>query len=481
LNIEAYSDSYKNPGYINIRNGRISKGEFLNCNQYDQLIPTNLKGSPYTYFIDRDFLLLFVNGTLLTFQIKPYRFTPTASVRSISNDLIGTYDGLFNYSLEKDFDLPGYTNGKIIQLTNGLAICWDGLYIKNGDLSFNYFDPEIYEVQYEGKNLGYARDLLEIEENKWLLFSTSGLYYIDHKLKSVKTILLTNNNAEPKYSFKNSGFTIIYTAHVVYQLNQAELSLTKLFESKSAIKDLFTENNWLFYVLYADKLQEINLRDSTSRILMDGYNDAHTLTNFHHQFLISTNFGLHVYSLITNKGYYSFIENEFNKYAAYVENNIVRLGTVNGFYELNQDALNSIYFIRDYDNDKKQKVSLLKTNDILKGCLILLLFSFIPIHFFYKSFFIKQKNKFISALELSIEEKIKAYVLSNLPSITLKKIQKEFDIDQNSLYQIFNEIKPGEFIRQQRLILVRKMRKDNKSEEEISKATGFSLSYLKKI
>jgi len=41
--------------------------------------------------------------------------------------------------------------------------------------------------------------------------------------------------------------------------------------------------------------------------------------------------------------------------------------------------------------------------------------------------------------------------------------------------------KPGEIIRKERIRIVRIMRRKNAKEEEISKATGFSVSYLKKI
>jgi hypothetical protein len=41
--------------------------------------------------------------------------------------------------------------------------------------------------------------------------------------------------------------------------------------------------------------------------------------------------------------------------------------------------------------------------------------------------------------------------------------------------------KPGDIIRSEKLKIVRKMRRENASEEEIAKATGFSISYLKKI
>ena len=42
-------------------------------------------------------------------------------------------------------------------------------------------------------------------------------------------------------------------------------------------------------------------------------------------------------------------------------------------------------------------------------------------------------------------------------------------------------VNPGEVILAKRVSLVKKLRKRNTSEEEIAKATGFSISYLKKV
>jgi predicted transcriptional regulator len=42
-------------------------------------------------------------------------------------------------------------------------------------------------------------------------------------------------------------------------------------------------------------------------------------------------------------------------------------------------------------------------------------------------------------------------------------------------------VNPGEVIRAKRVSLVKKLRKRNTSEEEIAKATGFSIIYLKKF
>lgn len=65
--------------------------------------------------------------------------------------------------------------------------------------------------------------------------------------------------------------------------------------------------------------------------------------------------------------------------------------------------------------------------------------------------------------------------------MNIEKLKSEFSLSNNQLYSHMGSVNPGEVIRAKRVSLVKKLRKRNTSEEEIAKATGFSISYLKKI
>jgi hypothetical protein len=75
-------------------------------------------------------------------------------------------------------------------------------------------------------------------------------------------------------------------------------------------------------------------------------------------------------------------------------------------------------------------------------------------------------------------------VLAGVDKITLSPIHgiyEKFKINPNQLYDILENEKPGELIRNHRIQLVRKYRREKKDEKFISENTGFSESYLKKI
>jgi transposase-like protein len=57
--------------------------------------------------------------------------------------------------------------------------------------------------------------------------------------------------------------------------------------------------------------------------------------------------------------------------------------------------------------------------------------------------------------------------------ITVSEVCKTVEVSSNSLYSLMGNKKPGEIFRSEKLKIVRKMRKEKVSEEEIAKAIGF--------
>lgn len=82
---------------------------------------------------------------------------------------------------------------------------------------------------------------------------------------------------------------------------------------------------------------------------------------------------------------------------------------------------------------------------------------------------------------LTTKDKIEAFIKLNIQNVSVELICETFNLPVNALYKTLGNVKPGEIIRNERLKIVKKMRREKASEEEIAKATGFSISYLKKI
>ena len=106
------------------------------------------------------------------------------------------------------------------------------------------------------------------------------------------------------------------------------------------------------------------------------------------------------------------------------------------------------------------------------------MFSSVLISFFGQKI-IKKLNQSDSVLDL--EKDIKTYIHQNISNVSVDSICNEFNVSTNRLYKIMNNQKPGKYIQQQRIKLVRSLRAQNLSENEIHKKTGFSVSYLKQL
>ncbi|CAI8285978.1 MAG: Uncharacterised protein [Polaribacter sp. SA4-10] len=108
--------------------------------------------------------------------------------------------------------------------------------------------------------------------------------------------------------------------------------------------------------------------------------------------------------------------------------------------------------------------------------IVVIILNYIYINVLKKRF--SKQNKTINP---SLKKEIESYIVANLNIVSLDLICSEFNLGHTKLYQIMETEKPGNLIRLKRMQAVRAMRKKGLSETLISKKTGFSVSYLKKV
>ena len=163
-----------------------------------------------------------------------------------------------------------------------------------------------------------------------------------------------------------------------------------------------------------------------------------------------------------------------NYNAIFINEEKIQFGGVNGLYELNYQDL-----IRMFDANKPEiKKSNQYTIPITIGSFILLLLIILIETIIRQKRIIKNQQTLES---LTTKDKIVAFIRLNIQNVNVELICETFDLPVNALYKALGNMKPGEIIRKERLKIVRRMRKERASEEKIAKASGFSLSYLKKI
>jgi len=171
------------------------------------------------------------------------------------------------------------------------------------------------------------------------------------------------------------------------------------------------------------------------------------------------------------------IKEEFNKNAFYVDNDKLKLGALNGLYEFDYNTLTNLF--NDHVTIQNVENIIIKKGEfIVYGLLILLLVAFI-----FQLFITKLKTKHRKKLEYKGVNKAQIinYIKININSVSIKSICDHFELPLNKLYNLLGEEKPGNLIRKERLKIIMQMKIQNNSVEDISKSTGFSISYIKKL
>ena len=453
-------------------------------NSYNEFLPKFYQNNSVSAVKQDDHLLLVSRGKLFAYKKTFYSFESTPSVRSISSNYLGTYGGIFKNGAKLEY--PTYSSGKIREFENKTFICYDGLYLvdDNGNATdFKSFEYTSLERQSSFQDeIGLIRDIIYIKKDAYVLFSTRGIYLFE----------LSNKKLTPMYELESQDDFVEFIDHVkslgiyffnknsIYKLDVKERNIELIkrldfsskfltIDKKKGINKVYvisTSNKLLSYEYVGNKwvMQELcNLNPS-----------SHSIYNVNNYLLIAGNNGLDVFDLTSGKFFKNVIPDELNKYAFYSDKNEVKLGGVYGIYKFNTEEFKSAL---NNPNKLTQKTNTEKafSYEVIFVLLLIILALIVLLVLRIKNNTVKSKNN-----DLKLKE-IDSYIESNISSVSLKELTDHFDLKVHDIYEIMEGIKPGKYIRDKRMKIVNKMRKEGASIEDISQKSGFSISYLKKL
>ena len=475
-------------GYIALENGEFNTYTYLKGNlyapHYKTLLPVGFRHNSIVGTVYNNSLLLISKGQLFVYKqtIKPK--ADTLSIRSISPNFLGTYNGVF-YN-EKRFAYPEYTNGYIREFDDETFVCYDGLLRLKGTDTLRY-EGNNGNTQIGQVDIGKIKDIFKIDSLNYLLFSEKGLSISD--LKSAPNYIEQNTiGLEPRFVkafYRDNLPIVIYyiSGNKLQKYNLLDNTYTTVFQLDSdlgTIEDAYFHSGPTLFILTENRLIQANSNSQgdvyTFEMLVENLHGNHHIIPFSNQLLVSSNDGLSSYNLDTRKWIPNLIRDEFNQRAAYVSGDSIFLGTVNGYYELTKTQVEELVSTRSkelenevtptFENYQTETIYSLSVLCIalLGGCIYLLL-----------------RSKKVPSSHKAQAQEILAYIDTHLKDVTIVNICHEFKINPLQLNEILGDDKPGELIRSKRLDLVRKMRRAGQKEEEIAQVSGFSISYLKKI
>ena len=440
--------------------------------------PNTLLNAITDYAFHNNRLYIIRRGKLVSFKTLAYSYTPYESVRSITKNAVGSYNGIFiNGNKLKKLK---YTDGQIKEFDNITFVCYRGL------LSYeNNKETIIYRGndRRNEKKYGNIYDIFLINEPNYLIISTKGLYRFNLDMNSFDLIYAAEKQVVPVRANKNDNklgnngdFSFVDNNEFLsINVNTGDIKILGKWIGESINDILYSDtrdvdanhiyaisnyNQLLYYKYDSDGLKLI---DRTPIKLT-----AHTILDYDDLIFLSGNNGLSIYDKNKRKMFDGYILDEFNKNAAYKAENEIALGSINGIYSfenLKEFSKNLVF------NDFKIKSKL--RNDIL----IFMSFVIVILILIY----IKKKNS--SKTNITREQlvlKIKIFIQNNLSSVTLKMLEDEFDLAYYEINSLDKDFKPAKFIKNSRKIKAQKMFVDKKSMSEIAQKTGYSETYLLK-
>ena len=416
-------------------------------------------------------LYVIARGKLLIYNNLKYSFNPKGSVRSITDNAIGTYGGV--YINGNKLNKITYTDGQIRKFDSITFVCYNGLLSYKDNIETKLYNND-NSIRTKGE-YGAISDIYAISNSKFIVISDKGIYKYDNESNVFDLVYTNQNKIIPIRNKIDSRIKDRGEFHFIDDKRYISLNIKDnkidIIESniKYEIKDILESdvNGNDFYAISKNNLLLSLKRTKDGLKLGEKFpieSSAHTISDYENLVFLSGDKGLSIFEKTKKKIYDNYIIEEFNKGAIYKENNKISFGSIHGVYTIDD--------IKDFEKSLIFKDFKIKNN---KNFLYFGVFLFIFILIIIIRV-LSKKNITDEQLILSI----KRFIRKNLSSVTLKMLEIEFNLDYNEINSINKNFKPAKYIKTERLDLTKKMLLNKKTISEISEKTGYSETYLLK-
>jgi len=416
-------------------------------------------------------LYVIARGKLLIYNNLKYSFNSAGSVRSITDNAIGTYGGV--YVNGNKLNKITYTDGQIRKFDSITFVCYNGLLSYKDNIETKLYNND-NSIRTNGE-YGAISDIYAISNSKYIVISDKGIYKYDNDSNEFDLIYTNQNKIIPIRNKINSRIKDRGEFHFIDDKRYISLNIKDnkidIIENniKYEIKDILESdiNGNDFYAISKNNLLLSLKRTKDGLKLGEKFpieSSAHTISDYENLVFLLGDKGLSIFEKTKKKIYDNYIIEEFNKGAIYKENNKISFGSIHGVYTIDD--------IKDFEKSLIFKDFKIKNN---KNFLYFGVFLFI----FILIIIIRVLNK-KNITDEQLIVSIKRFIRKNLSSVTLKMLEIEFNLDYNEINSINKNFKPAKYIKTERLDLTKKMLLNKKTISEISEKTGYSETYLLK-
>ena len=436
-----------------------------------ELYPEIYSNSVTDFAYLEDNLFIIARGKLLIYNNLLYSFNPIGSVRSISQNAVGTYGGV--YINGNKLNKITYTDGQIKEFDNLVFVCYNGLLsYKNNEENLLYNNDNSIRTKGE---YGIISEIYSINNSNYLVISDNGIYRYNYKLNTFQLIYSIQNKIIPirnkiesrindraEFHFVDNKKYIslnVNTNNIEIIDNNISYEINDILESDLNGNDFYaiSKNQLLHFKRTKDglKLNKKFLVKST----------PHTISDYNNLTFLAGNDGLSIFDKTKQRVIENYIVDEFNSSAVFKNMNSISFGSIHGVYTIdNVSDLERKLIFRDF-----------KITDPFRHIYLgVLIFIIIILILFRK----KYKKTNVTDEQMIVN--IKRFINKNLGNATLKMLESEFQLDYNEMNNLSKEFKPAKYIKESRIELTKKMILSDNSISEISHKTGYSETYLVK-
>lgn len=452
---------------------------------YNYLLPFVLDKTESFHAGTSDYFYIVAGGRIYIYTIEPYKIEYfNHSIRTISNRFLGTYSGIYADGMKVNY--PPTIDGYIREIGDTTFFCYGGLRILTSKDTLDYSSSIDLTTIINNINIGTVYDILYFKPtNKYYLASTKGLFEIAPDFKKA-LLVYKNETNEPTVLIHPNNMNSVTTYNVIHFGVGNQLinynPFSKIAETiatfKSNIKSgLFYNRN--YYILTKYELYSASKNGVVEQL--ETFIEPHTLLSItDKELLIGTNFGLYHYNLDTKKKNILIKGVEFNRYALAMINNSIYAGSINGLYIIAKDQVNKI--IQDGIVNLQNRTDNRNVYYLMTLSLLVILTLITVLFLLKKKLNTAVKYNNTESLKNTLNKfVIETYINEHISTVSIKQINEHFDINLRKLYALTYPEKPGTIISNMRLQLLQEMRSKDATIQEIAKATGLSISYIRKI
>ena len=417
-----------------------------------------------------NFLYEIVDQKLVVYTKTIFKkYLDDISIRAISSDYIGTYDGIYDSNLKRISNYPSYSSGKIRKFNNKTFVIYDGLFYAE-DNETHYLKSVLGEIEIDGKAIGFGSDIIPLNQDEYLLFTSQGVWKTDLSKVEAVDLSLEGNRSKPIkliHQYVDDG-RILYLIDNKLKLLGTKLNPKVALDFNEEIIDVSIVENYPEDIYFLSNNSIGIIRNSKIEKIAPNTEGFHTVKSISDYLVLTSNQGLFRLNK-KNLEVDELISEEFNKQSLEVFQDSIWAGSISGLYKI---AINDFgTYITDYTKPNTPS----RLQRILYALIAIL--SIIIIILFYKL-----QNKPIITDEKIIlsKDEILNFIKTNIGTITLTSIQKEFNISYRKLASILGE-SPGKIIEGERKKILYSRSHIGKSVKEMSTITGYSEEYIKKI